>query len=410
MANIKKEDHCKIGRNMDLFHFDNVSPGIAFWHPKGTNLWNIIENYVRKSNKKYGYDEIKTPIIAKMSLWNKSGHIEKYRNNIFFVNLDNQHYVIKPMNCPTCIQYYNHSLHSYNELPIRIAEFGIVHRNEPSGALRGLLRTKSFTQDDAHIFCMESQIKYEIKKIINQSFEIYKDFGFEELFIKLALRPRNKSGTNEIWDKSEQALEKALKECEIDFEYLKEEGAFYGPKIEFHLKDSMKRYWQCGTIQLDFLMPKTLQSHYINNKSEKKTPVIIHRAILGSFERFIAILIENYAGDLPLWITPIHIVLIGINNSNNDYIKKVNKELNESNIRSTIDLRNEKIGFKIRDHTLKKIPFIGIAGKKEQNFNTISLRKKDGHTIATMSIQTLKQYFYKKIKQISNNKEKEKNY
>ena len=377
----EKRDHRKIGKLMDLFHFENNIPGIPFWHPNGTIIWQVLEKYMRDSNQKYGCSEIKTPLIGDISLWHKSGHMEKYKDHIFITKSQNYNYVIRPMNCPTCVQVYNQKLYSYRDLPIRMTEFGIVHRNEPSGALHGLLRVQSFTQDDGHIFCTEEQVKSEVINIIKQCFEVYNDFGFKIFKIKLALRPENRVGSNIVWDKAEKSLENALQDYNIKFEYLPNEGAFYGPKIEFHLKDAINRSWQCGTIQLDFSMPFQLSANYINSKSKKQVPVIIHRAILGSLERFIGILIEHYSGNFPLWLSPIQIVIIGISNKQDNYIKSIQQHLNQSAIRSKIDLRNEKIGFKIREHTLRKIPFIAVIGDKEESSKKISLRKRKNSTI-----------------------------
>ncbi|WP_116963357.1 threonine--tRNA ligase [Fastidiosibacter lacustris] len=385
----EKRDHRKIGKALDLFHFQEESPGIAFWHPKGTAIWRVVEDYMRASNTKFGCSEIRTPLIADISMWEKSGHAAKYSENMFMTHSENRQYAIRPMNCPTCVQVYNHSLHSYRDLPIRMAEFGAVHRNEASGALHGLLRVRSFTQDDGHIFCSEAQIESEVTQMVEQCFEVYRDFGFTEFDVKLALRPDNRVGSDEIWDKSEKALAEALNNHGVKFDYLPGEGAFYGPKIEFHLKDAIGRSWQCGTIQLDLSMPMRLGATYVDENSEKQVPVMLHRAIVGSLERFIGVLIEHYAGKLPVWLAPIQIVVVGISNKQDEYLQEVEQKLIKFGIRTQIDLRNEKIGFKIREHTLARVPFIGIAGEKEQSLGQITVRKQDGTDLGALSIDAL---------------------
>ena len=385
----QKRDHRKIGKAMGLFHFEDTAPGIAFWHVNGTTMWRVVEAYMRASNQKYGCTEIKTPLIADVSLWHKSGHMDKYQEHIFITESQNREYAIRPMNCPMCVQVYNQDLHSYRDLPIRMAEFGVVHRNEPSGALHGLLRVQSFTQDDGHVFCTEEQVKAEVTTMIQQCFEVYHDFGFKTFTVKLALRPENRVGSDQVWDKSETALAEALSDHGVEFEYLPGEGAFYGPKIEFHLKDAIDRSWQCGTIQLDFSMPARLGASYIDQNSHKQIPVMLHRAIVGSLERFIGVLIEHYAGDLPLWLAPIQIVAMGISNKQDAYVKKMHARFCDSGIRSKIDLRNEKIGFKIREHTLRKVPFIAIVGDKEESLGQISVRKKDGTDLGLFAMEDL---------------------
>jgi len=385
----QKRDHRKIGKTMGLFHFEDTAPGIAFWHVNGTTMWRVVEDYMRASNQKYGCTEIKTPLIADVSLWHKSGHMDKYQEHIFITESQNREYAIRPMNCPMCVQVYNQGLHSYRDLPIRMAEFGVVHRNEPSGALHGLLRVQSFTQDDGHVFCTEEQVKAEVTAMIQQCFEVYHDFGFKAFTVKLALRPENRVGSDQVWDKSEKALAEALSDHGVEFEYLHGEGAFYGPKIEFHLKDAIDRSWQCGTIQLDFSMPARLGANYIDQNSHKQVPVMLHRAIVGSLERFIGVLIEHYAGDLPLWLAPIQIVAMGISNKQDAYVKKIQQRFCDSGIRSKIDLRNEKIGFKIREHTLRKVPFIAIVGDKEESLGKISVRKKDGTDLGLFAMEDL---------------------
>lgn len=385
----QKRDHRKIGKMMNLFHFEDTAPGIAFWHSNGMKIWRIVEDYMRISNQKYGCTEIKTPLISDVSLWKRSGHMDKYQEHIFITESENRKYAIRPMSCPMSLQIYNQNLHSYRDLPIRMTEFGIVHRNEPSGALHGLLRVQSFTQDDGHVFCTEEQVKAEVKQMILQCFEVYNDFGFQTFTTKLALRPANRVGSDYIWDKSEIALAEALIDQGVNFERLPGEGAFYGPKIEFHLRDSIDRSWQCGTIQLDLSMPARLGASYIDPNSQKQVPVMLHRAIVGSLERFIGILIEHYAGNLPLWLVPTQIIIIGISNKQDGYVKKIHEQLRDLGIRSKIDLRNEKIGFKIREHTLKKIPFIAIVGDKEESLGRISIREKDGTNLGLLSIKDL---------------------
>ncbi|MCF6765608.1 threonine--tRNA ligase [Thiotrichales bacterium 19S3-7] len=383
----EKRDHRKIGKALDLYHFQEESPGIAFWHPKGTQIWRVVEDYMRHSNYKYGCDEIRTPLIADISLWEKSGHQAKYAENMFMTASENRDYAIRPMNCPTCVQVYNNHLRSYRDLPIRMAEFGVVHRNEASGALHGLLRVRSFTQDDGHIFCREDQVQAEVAMMVDQCFEVYRDFGFSDFDVKLALRPDNRVGSDEVWDKSEKALAQALESKHIDFEELPGEGAFYGPKIEFHLKDAIGRSWQCGTIQLDFSMPMRLGSEFVDDDNERKTPVMLHRAIVGSLERFIGVLIEHFAGKLPVWLSPTQVVVLGITSRVDEYLEKIHKNLQKMSIRAEIDLRKEKIGFKIREHTLSRVPFFVIAGDKEAESGMITVRRRDGKDLGMMSIE-----------------------
>lgn len=385
----EKRDHRKIGKTLNLFHFQEESPGIAFWHHNGTVIWHIVENYLRTLNEKYEYKEIKTPLIADVSMWEKSGHVAKYSDNIFLTNSEGREYAIRPMNCPTCVQVYNHQLHSYRNLPIRMTEFGLVHRNETSGSLHGLFRVRSFTQDDGHIFCTENHIEFEVAQIIKQCFEVYNNFGFSDVEVKLALRPDNRVGSDENWEKAEKTLEKALNNQKITFEYLPGEGAFYGPKIEFHLKDAIGRSWQCGTIQLDFSMPNRLDARYIDESSQKKVPIMIHRAIVGSIERFIGIIIEHHSGKLPIWLAPVQIVIIGVNNNQDQYLKKISQKLRKFGIRTQIDLRNEKIGFKIREHSLTRVPFIAIAGEREQSLDQITIRKQDGSNLGMLTVDML---------------------
>ncbi|MBK2094798.1 threonine--tRNA ligase [Francisella philomiragia] len=382
----EKRDHRKIGKALDLFHFQEDSPGIAFWHDNGVRIWREVEDYMRASNKKYGCGEIRTPLIADFSLWEKSGHASKYAENMFATKSENRDFAIRPMNCPTCVQVYNTKLHSYRDLPIRMAEFGIVHRNEPSGSLHGLMRVRSFTQDDGHIFCAPEQVEEEVILMVKQCFEVYKDFGFNDFTVKIALRPENRIGNDETWDKSEQMLKNALDANNVAYELLPGEGAFYGPKIEFHLKDAIGRSWQCGTIQLDFSMPDRLGATYIDKNGNKQVPVMLHRAIVGSLERFIGMLIEHYAGNMPLWLTPVQVAVMGISNHQDEYCQKVFETLEKNGIRAKLDLRNEKIGFKIREHTLLRVPYLVILGKSEQEQEIVTVRKHNGEDLGQMSI------------------------
>lgn len=382
----EKRDHRKIGKVLDLFHFQEDSPGIAFWHDNGVRIWRQVEDYMRASNNKYGCSEIRTPLIADFSLWQKSGHASKYAENMFATKSENRDFAIRPMNCPTCVQVYNTKLHSYRDLPIRMTEFGIVHRNEPSGSLHGLLRVKSFTQDDGHIFCTLEQVEEEVILMVQQCFEVYKDFGFNDFAVKIALRPENRIGDDETWNKSEQMLKNALDANNVSYELLPGEGAFYGPKIEFHLKDAIGRSWQCGTIQLDFSMPQRLGATYIDKNGEKQVPVMLHRVIVGSLERFIGMLIEHYAGNLPLWLAPVQVAVMGISNNQDDYCQEVFTTLEKSSVRAKLDLRNEKIGFKIREYTFLRVPYLVILGKNEQEQKIITIRKHNGEGLGRMSI------------------------
>lgn len=384
----EKRDHRKIGKALDLFHFQEDSPGIAFWHPKGTQIWRVVEDYMRASNTKYGCTEIRTPLIADFSLWEKSGHAAKYAENMFSTHSENRDFAIRPMNCPMCLQVYNTKLYSYRDLPVRMAEFGVVHRNEASGALHGLLRVRSFTQDDGHVFCTEDQIESEVSLMVKQCFEVYRDFGFTDFDVKIALRPYNRIGSDEVWDKAEKTLSDALTHENVPFDYLPGEGAFYGPKIEFHLKDAIGRSWQCGTIQVDFSMPERLGAYYIDEHSQKRTPVMIHRAIVGSLERFIGMLIEHYAGKLPVWLSPTQVMVMGISNKQDDYVSEITQKLRNMGIRAQFDLRNEKIGFKIREHTLSRVPYFIVVGAKEQEEQMLSVRKQDGQDLGQMSVAT----------------------
>lgn len=386
LAEAEKRDHRKIAKQLNLFHFQEDAPGIAFWHADGVKIWRVVEDYMRQSNQKYGCDEIKTPLIADVSLWERSGHRSKYSSNMFTTEVENRDYAIRPMNCPGGLQVYNAGLHSYRDLPIRLAEFGIVHRNEPSGALHGLMRARSFTQDDGHIYCTEAQVEAEVSLMIDQAFEVYSDFGFTNFEVKLALRPNERLGSDEVWDKAETVLAKTLENKGIPFKLLPGEGAFYGPKIEFHLMDSIGRQWQCGTIQVDFSMPVRLGAHYIDEHSQKATPVMLHRAIVGSLERFIGIVIEDCAGWFPFWLAPYQVSVLTITERQDAYAKSVLQTLLSAGYRAQADLRNEKIGFKIREHTLARVPFLVIVGDQEVEKGLVTVRTRAGEDLGQMQL------------------------
>lgn len=382
----EKRDHRKLGRQLDLFHMQEEAPGMVYWHPKGWVIWQQIEQYMRQVLAKSGYVEIRTPQVLDRSLWEKSGHWENFRENMFVTESENRHYAIKPMNCPGHVQVFNQGLRSYRDLPLRLAEFGSCHRNEASGALHGLMRVRSFTQDDAHIFCTEDQILGEVIEFINLLNQVYLDFGFSENLIKLSTRPVQRVGAEEQWDKAEAALAEALNQKELNWELQPGEGAFYGPKIEFTLKDSLGRKWQCGTLQLDFSMPTRLGAGYIAEDNTKKIPVMLHRAILGSMERFIGILIEHHAGALPVWLSPDQVIVLNISRNQVDYVQSVVNELKRNGIRASSDLRNEKISYKIREHSLQKIPYLVVIGDKEVENQTVAVRGRLNHDHGTMSL------------------------
>ncbi len=385
----EKRDHRKLGKKHSLFHIQEESPGMIFWHPNGWIIYQVLEKYIREILRTNEYLEIKTPQAVDKSLWEKSGHWEKFRDDMFTTASENRTYAIKPMNCPCHIQVFNQGLKSYKDLPLRLAEFGSCHRNEPSGALHGLMRVRNFTQDDAHIFCTEEQIQEEVSTFIDLVFEVYNTFGFDEIIIKLSTRPEKRVGSEEIWDKSEEALTQALNNKNLKWELQPGEGAFYGPKIEFSLKDCLNRIWQCGTIQVDFSMPIRLDATFVDINNEKKPPVMLHRAILGSFERFIGILIEQYEAKFPIWLAPIQIILLSITERNINKCIEFNNLLNTNGYRSKIDIRNEKIGYKIRESTIGRIPLIGIVGDKEQELNSITLRALDGTNLGIYELDNL---------------------
>ncbi|MGO4892803.1 threonine--tRNA ligase [Flavobacterium sp. W21_SRS_FM6] len=388
----EKRDHRKIGKALDLFHWQEEAPGMVFWHNDGWTIYTQLEKFVREKLGNYDYDEVKGPLMMDRSLWERSGHWEKYADAMFTTTSEKREYAIKPMNCPGHVQIFNQGLKSYRDLPLRMAEFGCCHRNEPSGALHGLMRVRGFTQDDAHIFCTEEQVLAEVGGCIDMIYDTYKTFGFEEIEVKLSTRPEKRVGSEEMWDKAELALADALKSKNIEFSYLPGEGAFYGPKIEFTLHDCLDRAWQCGTVQLDFSMPGRLGSTYVAENGERKVPVMIHRAILGSIERFIGILTEEYAGLFPLWLAPTQAVVMNITDNQAEYCQNVVKKLKESGFRAKSDLRNEKIGFKIREHTLKRVPYLLVVGDKEMETGEIAVRSRKGDDLGKMSIEAFIQH------------------
>ena len=383
----EKRDHRKIAKKMSLFHSQEEAPGMIFWHPKGWAIYQVLEDYIREVLKQNDYKEIKTPQAVDRTLWEKSGHWDKFKDDMFTTTSENREYAIKPMNCPCHVQVFNQGLKSYKDLPIRLAEFGSCHRNEPSGSLHGLMRVRNFVQDDAHIFCMESQIQSEVSNFIDLVFQVYKAFGFNSILIKLSTRPEKRVGSDEIWDKSEKALAEALDAKNLNWELLPGEGAFYGPKIEFSLKDCIGRIWQCGTIQVDFSMPERLNASYIDEDNQRKTPVMLHRAILGSFERFIGILIENYEGKFPVWIAPLQVVILSITDRNNQTCHYLMSKLASLGYRVETDLRNEKIGFKIREHTLQRVPYQIIIGDKEEEDKLLSIRTREGNDMGRIPLE-----------------------
>ncbi|TDO99065.1 threonine--tRNA ligase [Marinomonas balearica] len=382
----EKRDHRKLGKKLDLFHVQEEAPGMVFWHPKGWSLYQIVEQYMRQKQLDNGYQEVKTPQIVDRVLWEKSGHWGKYQENMFTTHSENRDYAVKPMNCPCHIQVYNQGLKSYRDLPFRMAEFGSCHRNEPSGALHGIMRVRNFVQDDGHIFVTENQIQSEVSEFIKLLHDVYADFGFEQIVYRLSTRPEQRVGSDEVWDKAEKALADALNVAELDWEELPGEGAFYGPKIEFSLKDAIGRVWQCGTIQVDFSMPTRLGAQYVSEDGSRQTPVMLHRAIVGSLERFIGILIEETEGSFPVWLAPEQVVIMNITDRQTEYCEKLEKTLNSNGFRSKLDLRNEKIGFKIREHTLQRIPYLIVVGDKEVENDQVAVRTRSGEDLGVMSI------------------------
>ena len=385
----EKRDHRKLGRQLDLFHIQEEAPGMVFWHPKGWAIWQQVEQYMREIFRDNGYLEIRTPLVLDKGLWERSGHWENFRENMFTTHSEQRDFAVKPMNCPGHVQVFNQGLKSYRDLPLRLAEFGACHRNEPSGALHGIMRVRAFTQDDAHIFCTEAQIQGEVMQFIDLLQTVYTDFGFNEVLVKLSTRPQKRVGSEEQWDKAEAALESALNHKKLVWELQPGEGAFYGPKIEFSLKDSIGRVWQCGTLQLDFSMPARLGAEYVAEDNTRQIPVMLHRAILGSLERFIGILIENHAGALPLWLSPEQAVVLNISEGQANYAREVADKLKHNGIRAHADLRNEKITYKIREHSLQKLPYQIIVGDKEVAAQMVAVRTRSGSDLGQMSLQAL---------------------
>ncbi len=389
----RKRDHRKLGKQMDLFHFQDEAPGMVFWHERGLILYQQVESYIRDKIRAYGYQEVSTPQILDRKLWEKSGHWDKFGSMIFATQSENREYAIKPMNCPGHVQIYNQGLKSYRDLPLKLSEFGLVHRNEPSGTLHGLLRGRRFVQDDAHIFCTRAQLAREVRELIQLTFDVYRDFGFENIELALSTRPEQRVGEDSLWDEAEEALQRVLEDQDLEYKLQPGEGAFYGPKIEFTLRDSIGRVWQCGTIQVDFSMPGRLDATYVAEDGSRQVPVMIHRAILGSLERFIGILIENYAGDLPFWLAPVQAVLLNITDQQADYVDSMQEMLKNQGFRVISDLRNEKIGFKIREHTLAHIPFMLVAGNREVNANQLAVRTRSGKDLGSMDIKAVEDLF-----------------
>ena len=398
LAEAEKRDHRKIGKKLDLFHMQEESPGGVFWHQKGWTIYNTIEQFMRNKQLQRGYKEIKTPQIVDFSLWEKSGHADKFGDDMFSLSTEDREYAIKPMNCPCHVQVFNQGLKSYRDLPLRFSEFGSCHRNEPSGSLHGIMRVRAFTQDDGHIFCADDQIQSEVSEFIDFLHEVYKDFGFEEIIYRLSTRPEKRVGSDESWDRAEQALAQALDAQQLEWQELPGEGAFYGPKIEFSLKDCIGRVWQLGTIQVDFSMPGRLDAQYVSEDGTRKTPVMLHRAILGSFERFIGILLEQYEGAFPFWLAPEQAVVINITDSQAEYAQKVAKSLQNEGFRVNCDLRNEKIGFKIRGHSMQRVPYLLVVGDKEVESNTVAVRTRDGEDLGSMPLEAVIERFTQEIK------------
>ena len=387
----EKRDHRRLGKQLDLFHFGDEAPGMVFWHQKGYVLYRQVENYMREKLREYDYEEVHTPQMLDRSLWEKSGHWDKFADDMFTTHVEERDFAIKPMNCPGHIQIFNQGLKSHHDLPLRIAEFGLVHRNEPSGTLHGLMRARRFVQDDAHVFCTEAQIEAEVSTLIDLTYETYRDFGFDNIHLAFSTRPQKRVGEDALWDQAEAALESCLQHKGLEYAVQPGEGAFYGPKIEFTLKDSIGRSWQCGTIQLDFSMPGRLGAHYVAVDNSKQTPVMIHRAILGSLERFIGILIEHYAGAMPLWMAPVQAVVLNITDRQADYVREVQKNLTQNGLRVDSDLRNEKIGRKIREHTLSRVPYLLVVGDREMENRSLAVRTRTGEDLGSMSLEEIAQ-------------------
>lgn len=390
-----KRDHRRLAKELNLFHTQEEAPGMVFWHPKGWVLYRVVESFIRQqAYEEGGYSEINTPMLLDKVLWEKSGHWEKYREDMFITNSENREFAIKPMSCPCHVQVFNQRLHSYRELPIRYAEFGTCHRNEASGTLHGLMRVRRMTQDDGHIFCRPDQIQEEVSQFVQTLFKIYRIFGFEDVIIRLSMRPDKRVGSDEVWDRAEQALAEALKILQLDYSPAPGDGAFYGPKIDFSLRDCIGRIWQCGTLQLDFSTPLRLDASYIAEDGSRQTPVMIHRAILGSLDRFIGILIENYAGKFPMWLAPVQIVVMSITDAQGEYANEVAKHLKKEGFRVTADIRNEKVNYKIREHSLQKIPYLLVVGGREMENRTVSVRTQGGEDLGIMTLDQLIKQLY----------------
>ena len=383
----EKRDHRRLGKQLDLFHMQDEAPGLVFWHPLGWTLWQQVEQYMRAVYRDNGYQEVRCPMILDVSLWKKSGHWDNYKENMFFTESEKREFAVKPMNCPGHVQVFNSHMRSYRDLPLRYGEFGACHRNEPSGALHGLMRVRGFTQDDGHIFCMEEQIEPECVAFHQLAFKVYRDFGFEDVQVKLALRPEKRIGSEEQWTKAEEALRAALRACGTQWEELPGEGAFYGPKIEYHLKDSLGRSWQVGTMQVDFMMPERLGAEYVAEDNARRVPVMLHRAIVGSMERFIGILIENHAGAMPLWLAPVQVVVMNVTDRQQAYVNEVAQALRAHGVRVATDLRNEKITYKIREHSIQKLPYQLVLGDKEVAARTVSARTRAGENLAPVPLE-----------------------
>jgi len=398
----EKRDHRKIGKALDLFHTQEEAPGMVFWHDKGWSIYLVVQEYIRNKLRQNGYQEVHTPQVIDRTLWEKSGHWDKFGDMIFTTHSENRDYAIKPMNCPAHIQIYNHGLKSHRDLPLRLAEFGSCHRNEPSGTLHGLMRVRNFVQDDAHIFCTEGQIASEVSDFIDLLFEVYRDFGFDDVLVILSTRPEKRVGDDAVWDKAENALEDVLNQKGLDWTLQPGEGAFYGPKIEFSLRDCLNRVWQLGTIQLDFSMPGRLDAHYIAEDNSKQVPVMLHRAILGSLERFIGILIEHYAGLLPTWLAPKQVAVLNITDRQAEYAEKIAKNLSDQGLRSYSDLRNEKIGFKIRQHTIERTPYLLVVGDREMEDGTVAVRTRKGEDLGVMSVEDFTLKIQKEVADLVN--------
>ncbi|MCG5259801.1 threonine--tRNA ligase [Cupriavidus gilardii] len=382
----EKRDHRKLGKLLDLFHLQEEAPGMVFWHPKGWQIWQAVEQYMRGRLTEAGYSEVRTPQVMDRSLWEKSGHWQNYKENMFVTESEKRDYAIKPMNCPGHVQIFNHGLRSYRDLPLRLAEFGSCHRNEPSGALHGLMRVRGFVQDDAHIFCTEEQIVAEAKAFNDLAFSVYDDFGFKDVAVKLSLRPEQRAGSDAVWDHAEEGLRMALRACGVQWEELPGEGAFYGPKVEYHIKDAIGRSWQCGTLQLDLVLPERLGAEFVSEDNSRKRPVMLHRAILGSFERFLGILLENHAGALPAWLAPEQVVVMNIADSQAEYAENVVQLLQKQGFRAKADLRNEKITYKIREHSLQKVPYLIVVGDKERDANQVAVRARGNVDLGVMPV------------------------